>query len=119
MAKVPAHQKKLLNLAHDWLHTFLPHCMKKVNRVSFGLLNDQECKNALLQDPLLPPSRLKLGVPFVGKDVPSQSSEFAHPDIILGLSVFACVPREAAACAAACPAACPAAAAAVVVVAQR
>lgn len=48
MAKVPVHQKKLLNLAHDWLHTFLPHCMKKVNRVSFGLLNDQECTSALV-----------------------------------------------------------------------
>ena len=89
MAKVPVQQKKLLNLAHDWLHTFLPHCMKKVNRVSFGLLNDLECRNALAVDPLLPPSRLKLGVPFVGKDVPSQSSEFAHPDIILGLTIFA------------------------------
>ena len=89
MAKVPTHQKKLLNLSHDWLHTYLPHCMKKVNRVSFGLLNDGECKSALTVDPLLPPSRLKLGVPFVGKDVPSQSSEFAHPDIILGLSIFA------------------------------
>ena len=89
MAKVPVQQKKLLNLAHDWLHTFLPHCMKKVNRVSFGLLNDTECKNALEIDPLLPPSRLKLGVPFVGKDVPSNSSEFAHPDIILGLTIFA------------------------------
>ncbi len=88
MAKVPVQQKKLLNLAHDWLQTFLPHCMKKVNRVSFGLLNDAECRAALDADPMLPPSRLKLSVPFVGKDVPSQSSEFAHPDIILGLSVF-------------------------------
>jgi hypothetical protein len=88
MAKVPVQQKKLLNLAHDWLQTFLPHCLKKVNRVSFGLLNDAECRAALQIDPMLPPSRLKLSVPFVGKDVPSQSSEFAHPDIILGLSVF-------------------------------
>jgi len=29
----PAH-KKLLNLTHDWLRTFLPHCLAKVNRVT-------------------------------------------------------------------------------------
>ena len=34
-------QKKLLNLCHDWLETFLPHCLVKVNRVSYGLLNDE------------------------------------------------------------------------------
>ena len=89
MANVPADMKKLLNLVHDWLLTFLPHCMKKVNRVSFGLLSDNKCKAALAADALTPPSRLALAVPFVGKDVPSQSSEFAHPDIIIGLSIFA------------------------------
>ena len=34
-------QKKLLNLCHDWLDTFMPHCLVKVNRVSFGLLKDE------------------------------------------------------------------------------
>ena len=37
------------------------------------------------EDPNVPRSRLKLAVPFIGKDVPSKSSEFAHPDIIIGL----------------------------------
>ena len=36
-AKVMAHvasptHKKLLNLCHDWLKTFMPHCLAKVNR---------------------------------------------------------------------------------------
>lgn len=88
MANVPIQHKKMLNLTHDWLHVFLPHCMKKVNRVSFGLLSDQECARALAVDPLMPQSRLKLGIPFVGKDVPSAASEFAQPDIIIGLTVF-------------------------------
>ena len=88
MANVPIQHKKMLNLTHDWLHVFLPHCMKKVNRVSFGLLSDQECADALAVDPLMPQSRLKLGIPFVGKDVPSAASEFAQPDIIIGLTVF-------------------------------
>jgi hypothetical protein len=46
-------------------------------------------KAALAIDPHVPRSRLKLGVPFVGKDVPSRSSEFAHPDVIIGLTVLA------------------------------
>jgi len=28
-------------------------------------------------------------VPFIGKDVPSKSSEFAHPDVIIGLTILA------------------------------
>ena len=84
----PLH-KKLLNLAHGWLKTYLPHCLAKVNRVSFGLLNSEDCKAALLADPHVPRSRLKLAIPFVGKDVPSKASEFAHPDIIIGLTILA------------------------------
>ena len=37
----------------------------------------------------MPRSRFKLAIPFVGKDVPSRASEFAHPDIIIGLTVLA------------------------------
>lgn len=93
-AKVVAHvtspnHKKMLNLCFNWLSTFLPHCLAKVNRVSFGLLTVEDCKAALAADPHVPRSRLKLAVPFVGKDVPSKSSEFAHPDIVIGMSVLA------------------------------
>jgi len=92
-AKVMAHvtsptQKKLLNLCYDWLRTFLPHILAKVNRVSFGLLSSTDCAAALEADAMVPQSRLKLAVPFVGKDVPSRSSEFAHPDVILGLTIL-------------------------------
>ena len=93
-AKVMAHvtsatQKKLLNLSYDWLRTFLPHVMAKVNRVSFGLLTSADCAAAIESTPNVPRSRLKLCVPFVGKDVPSRSSEFAHPDVIIGLTILA------------------------------
>ena len=30
-----------------------------------------------------------MAVPYVGKDVPSRSSEFAHPDVLIGLTVLA------------------------------
>ena len=51
---------KLLNLAHDWLVTFLPHCLTKVNRVSFGLLTEAELQAAV--DAKTPRSRLKLAI---------------------------------------------------------
>jgi len=89
VCRVSSHHKKLLNLGHDWLQTFFPHILAKVNRVSFGLLNDADASRALKEDPRMPRSRLKLAVPFVGKDVPSSSSEFAHPDITLGLTILA------------------------------
>jgi len=53
------------------------------------LLSADDCKAALAADPHVPRSRLKLAVPFVGKDVPSKSSEFAHPDVIIGLTILA------------------------------
>jgi hypothetical protein len=37
----------------------------------------------------MPQSRAKLAIPFIGKDVPSHASEFAHPDITIGLTVLA------------------------------
>eukprot|EP00966_Prymnesium_polylepis_P272249 6289961-Prymnesium_polylepis.2 len=35
------------------------------------------------------PPRWQLAIPFLGKDVPSRASEFAHCDIIIGLTVLA------------------------------
>ena len=89
VAQVPHRPKQLLNLAHDWLRTYLPHCISKVHRVSYGLLDALQAKRALQRDPNMPRSRLKLAVPFVGKDVPAPSAEFAHPDIVLGLFFYA------------------------------
>ena len=33
---------KLLNLTAEWLRTLLPHCLQKIDRVSFGLLSIEE-----------------------------------------------------------------------------
>ena len=81
--------KKLLNLSRDWLTSYLPHTLSKIDRVSFGLLNADDLKRAKAVDAFMPSSRAVLAVPFVGKDVPSRSSEFAHPDIIIGLTILA------------------------------
>ena len=37
----------------------------------------------------MPRSRKISAVPFVGKDVPSEASEFAHPDVMIGLTINA------------------------------
>ena len=80
---------KMLNMATDWLHVFLPHCLAKIDRVSFGLLSMSEYEELTRLEPMMPRSRFKLAIPFVGKDVPSRASEFAHPDIIIGLTILA------------------------------
>ena len=77
---------KMINLGREWVDTYLPHALSKINRVTYGLLTQEELDegkhNGLA-------SRKYLAVPFMGKDVPSPAAEFAHPDIIIGLSVAA------------------------------
>ena len=41
-ASVSAGMQRLLNFGHDWLTSLLPHCLAKVNRVTFGLLTPVE-----------------------------------------------------------------------------
>ncbi|CAI5722768.1 unnamed protein product [Hyaloperonospora brassicae] len=80
---------KLLNLARDWLRTILPHVLSKINRVSYGLLRDEhQTAAAQGRNGGNTHSRLMLAVPFIGKDVPSHSSEFAHPDVLIGLTIL-------------------------------
>eukprot|EP00759_Apiculatamorpha_spiralis_P019752 PhF_6_TR25516/c0_g1_i1/m.35642 len=81
--------KQMLNLSHDWLRSYLPHVLSKINRVSFGIMTASDKKKALEECPTMPISRFMLAIPFIGKDVPSDSSEFAHPDIIIGLTILA------------------------------
>ncbi|GMF19344.1 unnamed protein product [Phytophthora fragariaefolia] len=81
---------KLLNLARDWLRTILPHVLSKINRVSYGLLRgEHQAAAASGNTGGNAHSRLLLAVPFIGKDVPSRSSEFAHPDVLIGLTILA------------------------------
>ena len=81
---------KMTNLARDWLCSLLPHILTKVNRVTFGLL--QPADVTLLEaitGSRLPKSRRLLAVPFIGKDIPSRTNEFSHPDVVLGLTTCA------------------------------
>eukprot|EP01012_Entosiphon_sulcatum_P007139 TRINITY_DN13559_c0_g1_i1.p1 TRINITY_DN13559_c0_g1~~TRINITY_DN13559_c0_g1_i1.p1 ORF type:complete len:4669 (-),score=764.85 TRINITY_DN13559_c0_g1_i1:3029-17035(-) len=83
------HFKKMLNLSFDWLNSYLPHVLQKVDRVTYGIMTDDEFKRAIEEVPNMPRSRQKLAIPFIGKDLPSQSSEFAHPDVVIGLTILA------------------------------
>ncbi|GAB5371987.1 hypothetical protein AAMO2058_001626900 [Amorphochlora amoebiformis] len=80
---------QMISLARDWCTSYLPHVMQKINRVTFGILNETDIQRAIKRDPHMPKTRVRLAIPFVGKDKPSESSEFAHPDIIIGLTVLA------------------------------
>ncbi len=35
---------RLLNLTRDWLGTYLPHCFSKIDRVTYGLLREEEVR---------------------------------------------------------------------------
>ena len=80
---------KMLNLSHDWITSYLPFCLMKVNRVSFGLLQSHDISQLEADGVKIPQSRKLSAVPFVAKDVPSRASEFAHPDVLIGLTVLA------------------------------
>jgi hypothetical protein len=93
---------RLLNLARQWVWVYLPHVLSKIHRVSFGLIGDDDIQRwkdqeveAAGGDPsaannvVISKSRRLLAVPFVGKDVPSRSSEFANPEVQIGLTILA------------------------------
>ena len=106
-------------MSQAWLSTYLPHNMQKVNRVTFGLMTQSEVETLYAAEEAKARSRLqaerekakqkgdkgggegkapgkpdlrsrtKLAIPFVGKDMPSPAAEFALPDIVIGLTIFA------------------------------
>jgi hypothetical protein len=51
---------KLINLAATWVCSFMPHCLSKINRVSYGLLSPTD-----KQAPSAPYSRRLMAVPFM------------------------------------------------------
>ena len=87
--KVSDEHVKMMNLSHDWLETFLPFTLAKIDRVKYGLLSKNDLERLLAIDPRIPKNRKLLAVPFVGKDCPSLASEFSHPDVVIGLTILA------------------------------
>jgi thiol-disulfide isomerase/thioredoxin len=77
---------EILNLARNWMTSILPHVLSKINRVGFGLL---QAADLVVDADKMPLSRKLSAVPFIAKDVPSRSSEFAHPDVVIGTTILA------------------------------
>lgn len=63
---------KMLNLGYDWINSFLPFILQKINRVSFGLLQPNDILQLEADGVKIPTSRKLTAVPFVAKDVPSR-----------------------------------------------
>lgn len=93
---------QLINLCREWVRVYLPFCLSKIHRVHYGLIGDsvvqlwreQELEAAggdleLANEVVLSRARRLLAVPFVGKDTPSRSSEFANPEVLIGLTSLA------------------------------
>jgi hypothetical protein len=80
--------RDLMRMAHNLIHSLLPHALSKVYRVDYGLIEegDKVQVEPSSEESLLPPRRLLTAVPFVGKDSPSPTAEFAHPDVIILLT---------------------------------
>ena len=57
-------QRKMLNLASDWLNHFFPHCLSKIDRVTFGVLNKTDYDRIARVDPNMPDTRRYLAIPF-------------------------------------------------------
>ena len=87
-ARQKPYDLQMLNLAHDLLNTFLPHALKKIDRVTFGIMSAADIHFARKENPAMPLSRTKLAIPFVSKDVPSPASEFAQPDVVIALTTM-------------------------------
>ncbi|CAM4943621.1 unnamed protein product [Rotaria socialis] len=63
-----------LLLAKAWLHhDILYHVMSYRYRVEYGLSENRE---------------IEIAIPFRGKDLPSEKSEFSHPDIMIGFTIL-------------------------------
>ena len=77
--------RDLMRVAHNLIHSLLPHALSKVYRVDYGLIQqgDKVTIKPASDTAMLPPRRLLTAVPFIGKDSPSPSAEFAHSDIII------------------------------------
>ena len=83
--------KKLLGFARKWLTALIPHCLSKRHGIDYGLLQGKHLKSWKERSirASLNENRLMLAVPFQGLETPSAFSEFASPDVSIGLTVLA------------------------------
>ena len=89
-ASLTDHQMKMINLAREWVGVLLPFVLAATNRVTYGLLAPEHIARMSTDSAsLVSKNRRLTAIPFIGKDTPSESSEFAHPDVVVGLTICA------------------------------
>ncbi len=64
---------KMLNLCHSWVDSLLPHVLSKINRVTYGLLTEEEMKRLLQIDPQMPKVLRFLSIFNVGSESSSST----------------------------------------------
>lgn len=82
LSALPVPVTNALLIAKKYLRHVLRHALSKVNDVQYGLILGK-----LADDES--PQRKYMAVPFIGKGVPSPTSEFAHPDTTIFLTLMA------------------------------
>ena len=63
-AKLSTDYVKMINLTYEWLASFGPFVLQKIDRVSFGLLSPDDLTRALKLDPKISKARRFLAVPL-------------------------------------------------------
>eukprot|EP00435_Cladocopium_sp_Y103_P004932 s3641_g1.t1 len=81
--------EELLALGREWLKHLLPFVLGKVNRVHYGLLRRKDVLDLTTRGFVPTGTRLQMAVPFTGLETPSLASEFANPDVAIGLTILA------------------------------
>ena len=72
-AQLPEEEARMLvNLGRDWIITYLPHCLSKIDRVRFGLLQQRDLDRA---DATMAEARKFMAVPFTGRICPGNDPD--------------------------------------------
>ena len=79
----------MLNLGHDWLNLSIPTASLWSIGSSLVCSRLPTKRLQTMYKGLVITESLTVRGSFVGKDVPSRSSEFAHPDITISLTILA------------------------------
>ncbi|OTN67685.1 Uncharacterized protein PKNOH_S05393500 [Plasmodium knowlesi] len=76
---------KILNLCRLYINGILPFVFSKVNTVHYGILSAEQINRCQM---IMSKSRYFLAVPYIGKDTPSEMSEFTNVDVVVSLTIL-------------------------------
>ena len=84
---------KMINISQVLIRHFVPFVLSKIVRAQYGLLTKEDLDLSLEFDKNTSLARRLAAIPFIDKDVhkdvPSRTSQFSHPDVVIGLTTLA------------------------------